>query len=226
MSMQPQAIAPFIDHTALKADTTAQEVIKLCEEARTYNFCSVCINSAYIPLAKQHLAGSAVKICTVVGFPLGASLAEVKAFEAKEAIRHGAEEVDMVINIGELKSNNWEAVREDIRQVREATQGKLLKVILENCLLTSEEIVRACEICCELGADFVKTSTGFSKWGATLDDVALMRQTVGNRAGVKASGGIRDTETALAMLEAGANRIGASASLAIIQAQASVASDY
>ncbi|MEE6075495.1 deoxyribose-phosphate aldolase [Avibacterium paragallinarum] len=215
--MQPKEIAKYIDHTALTAEKTPQDILNLCQEAMTHQFCSVCINSAYIPLAKQALAQSAVKICTVVGFPLGANLSSVKAFEAEQAINAGADEIDMVINIGLAKAHQWQAVEQDIATVLAACQGKTLKVILETCLLTKEEIVKACEICKALKVAFVKTSTGFSTGGATVEDVALMKQTVGDKVEVKASGGIRDTATALAMLNAGATRLGVSAGVAIVK---------
>ncbi|MFQ1014645.1 deoxyribose-phosphate aldolase [Avibacterium paragallinarum] len=217
--MQPKEIAKYIDHTALTAEKTPQDILNLCQEAMAHQFCSVCINSAYIPLAKQALAQSAVKICTVVGFPLGANLSNVKAFEASEAIKQGADEIDMVINLGLVKAQQWQAVEQDIAEVLTACQGKTLKVILETCLLSKEEIVKACEICKKLGVAFVKTSTGFNKCGATVEDVALMKQTVGDAVEVKASGGIRDTATALAMLEAGATRLGVSAGVAIVQGE-------
>ncbi len=215
----PKEIAQFIDHTALTAEKTEQDIIKLCQEAKTHHFCSVCINSGYIPLAQKELAGSNVKICTVVGFPLGANLTSVKAFEAKAAIAAGADEVDMVINVGLIKSQQWDTVRDDIHAVLDACGNKTLKVILETCLLTKEEIIQACEICRDLGVGFVKTSTGFNKSGASVEDITLMRKIVGENIGVKASGGIRDTQTAIAMIEAGANRIGASAGIAIISSK-------
>lgn len=224
--MQPKEIAKYIDHTALTAEKTPQDILHLCQEAMTHQFCSVCINSAYIPLAKQALAQSAVKICTVVGFPLGANLSSVKAFEASEAIKQGADEIDMVINVGLVKAQQWQAVEQDIAEVLTACQGKTLKVILETCLLSKEEIVKACEICKKLGVAFVKTSTGFNKSGATVEDVALMKQTVGDAVEVKASGGIRDTATALAMLEAGATRLGVSAGVAIVQGEKVQGSGY
>jgi len=214
--MKPNELAKFIDHTALTAEKTEKDIVQLCQEALAHHFCSVCINSGYIPLAKQQLAGSDVKICTVVGFPLGANLSAVKAFEAEQAISAGAEEIDMVINVGWIKSGKWDAVQADIQAVLAACKSKTLKVILETCLLTKDEIVKACEICRDLNVGFVKTSTGFNKGGATVEDIALMRQTVGEKLGVKASGGVRDTETAIAMIKAGATRIGASAGIAII----------
>ncbi|GMK48373.1 deoxyribose-phosphate aldolase [Paenibacillus glycanilyticus] len=210
-------VAAYIDHTALKAETTKQEIIKLCVEAKQYHFATVCVNPGYVALAAQELAGSGVGITTVVGFPLGATTTFAKAEEAKDAIANGATEVDMVINVGLIKSGDFEGVKRDVEGVVLACKGKaVLKVILETGLLTDEEKVRACEICKEAGADFVKTSTGFGKGGATAEDIALMRRTVGPDLGVKASGGVRDLETALKMIEAGASRIGASSSVAIV----------
>ncbi|AOF53038.1 deoxyribose-phosphate aldolase [Rodentibacter caecimuris] len=223
--MDSKSLAKYIDHTALTAEKNEQDILTLCDEAMKYGFYSVCINSGYIPLAKEKLAGSEVKICTVVGFPLGANLTSVKAFETQEAIKAGANEIDMVINVGWIKSNKWQAVKEDIQAVLNACNGVPLKVILETCLLSKEEIIKACEICRELGVIFVKTSTGFSKGGATVEDVALMKKIVGN-IGVKASGGVRDTKTALAMIEAGATRIGASAGIAIISNSSDTQSTY
>lgn len=223
--MDAKQIAQFIDHTALTAEKTEQDIIQLCDEAITHQFWSVCINSAYIPLAKQKLAGTPVKICTVVGFPLGANLSTVKAFETTEAIKAGADEIDMVINVGWIKSNKWDAVEKDIATVLAACAGKPLKVILETCLLSKDEIIKACEICKTLNVAFVKTSTGFNRGGATKEDVALMKRTVGD-IGVKASGGVRDTETAIAMINAGASRIGASAGIAIIHGLQDVSSTY
>lgn len=223
--MQAKEIAKFIDHTALSAEKNEQDIIKLCDEAIENGFFSVCINSGYIPLAKEKLQGTDVKICTVVGFPLGANLTSVKAFETQEAIRAGADEIDMVINVGWIKSQKWQAVKADIQAVLQACNGIPLKVILETCLLTKEEIVQACEICKALNVAFVKTSTGFNKGGATVEDVALMKQTVG-AIGVKASGGVRDTQTALAMIDAGATRIGASAGIAIIKGLSDTSTSY
>lgn len=223
--MNAKDIAQFIDHTALTTEKTEQDILQLCEEAVENQFWSVCINSGYIPFAKQKLAGSNVKICTVVGFPLGANLTSVKAFETAEAIKAGADEIDMVINVGWIKSQKWDAVRADIAEVLMACGAKPLKVILETCLLTKEEIVKACEICKSLNVAFVKTSTGFSSGGATVEDVTLMKQTVGE-IGVKASGGVRDTQTAVAMLNAGATRIGASAGIAIINGLQDNTSNY
>ncbi|UWZ93428.1 deoxyribose-phosphate aldolase [[Pasteurella] aerogenes] len=223
--MQAKEIAKFIDHTALSAEKNEQDIIKLCDEAIENGFFSVCINSGYIPLAKEKLQGTDVKICTVVGFPLGANLTSVKAFETQEAIQAGADEIDMVINVGWIKSQKWQAVKADIQAVLQACNGIPLKVILETCLLTKEEIVQACEICKALNVAFVKTSTGFNKGGATVEDVELMKQTVG-AIGVKASGGVRDTQTALAMIDAGATRIGASAGIAIIKGLSDTSTTY
>lgn len=223
--MQAEILAKFIDHTALTAEKTERDIIQLCHEAIQYGFYSVCINSGYIPIAKKMLASSSVKICTVVGFPLGAMLTQVKAFEASEAIQAGADEIDMVINVGWLKSGNWADVESDIQGVLAACGDKPLKVIIETCLLTETEIVQVCEICRKLQVAFVKTSTGFSHGGATVQDVALMKKTVGD-IGVKASGGIRDNPTALAMIQAGASRIGASASIAILEKKVTEQSAY
>ncbi|SFA38289.1 deoxyribose-phosphate aldolase [Parageobacillus thermantarcticus] len=219
-------IAKMIDHTLLKADTTKAQIVKLCEEAKQYGFASVCVNPTWVATAAELLKGTDVKVCTVIGFPLGASTPETKAFETKNAIENGAEEVDMVINIGALKDGNDDLVERDIRAVVEAAKGKaLVKVIIETCLLTEEEKVRACQLAVKAGADYVKTSTGFSTGGATTEDVALMRKTVGKNIGVKASGGVRDIKSAMAMIEAGATRIGTSSGVAIIAGK-SVDSNY
>lgn len=208
----------LFDHTILKADAAPEDVAQVCREAVQYSFASVCVNSAYVPLAVELLAGSDVRVCCVVGFPLGMAAAEVKCYEAMWAVEHGASEIDMVINVGALKAHEDDGVREEIRKVKEACQNKArLKVILETCLLTDEEKVRACLLAVEAGADFVKTSTGFSSGGATVEDVALMRRTVGPNVGVKASGGIRDAKTAQAMVDAGASRLGTSATVAIME---------
>gem|GEM_PF-6651 len=214
------AVAHLIDHTLLKANATQEEVGKLCEEARRFCFASVCVNPAYVPLSAQLLRGSGVKVCTVVGFPLGSTTPTVKAIESRDAIANGADEIDMVINVGALKSGNLQLVLDDIKAVREATRGKVMKVILETTYLTRDEKIKACELSKQAGADFVKTSTGFGPSGATVEDIRLMREMVGPTMGVKASGGIRDQETALKMVEAGATRIGASASVAISTGQA------
>ncbi|WP_160690013.1 deoxyribose-phosphate aldolase [Clostridium sp. C2-6-12] len=210
-------IAKYIDHTILKAEATAEDVKKLCSEAREYKFASVCVNGCYAKLVSTELAGTDVKTCVVVGFPLGAMTKEAKAFETTQAIENGATEIDMVINVGALKERNYELLKEDIEAVVNAAKGKaLVKVIIEACLLTDEEKVKACEISKEAKADFVKTSTGFSTGGATKEDIALMRKIVGLEIGVKASGGVRDFKTAMDMINAGASRIGASASISIV----------
>jgi len=209
----------MIDHTLLKPEGTRAQIEKLCAEAGKYEFASVCVNGVWVPLAAQLLHGTPVKVCTVVGFPLGATPTSVKRFEAAELIRAGAQEIDMVMNVGAMKSGDRARVEADIHGVADAVHksGASLKVILENVLLTEDEKVAACEICVATGAEFVKTSTGFSSGGATAEDVALMRKTVGSRAGVKAAGGIRTAADFRKMVDAGANRIGASASLAILK---------
>ncbi len=202
-------LAGMIDHTMLKADAPRDVIVRYCEEAKQYGFASVCVNSCRVPLVAKQLEGSDVKVCCVVGFPLGAMLTEAKAAEAKYAVAAGAQEVDMVINIGWMKDKDYEAVQSDIEAVREAAgKDAILKVIIETCLLTDEEKVKACELSVAAGADFVKTSTGFSTGGATAEDVALMKKTVDGKALVKASGGIRTNADALRMVEAGADRIG------------------
>lgn len=206
----------FIDHTLLKQDAKPEQVVKLCAEARQYDFMSVCINPAYVPLAAHELKGSDVKVCTVVGFPLGMNLPETKAQEAALVIKMGATEVDMVINIGKLKAGEVKYVEDEIRLVKHACGDILLKVIIETCLLTDDEKVKACLAAKAAGAEFVKTSTGFSTGGATVHDIALMRKTVGPKMGVKASGGVHDKAEALAMIEAGATRIGASSGVKIV----------
>lgn len=207
----------YFDHTILKADATEAQVAKICKEALENDFASVCVNQYYTKFVAEQLKGSDVKVCTVVGFPLGMSDTRVKAFETKAAIEDGAEEVDMVINVGALKDGKYDYVRNDIKTLKDVC-GKevLLKVIIETCLLTDEEKVKACELAKEAGADYVKTSTGFSTAGAKAEDVALMRKTVGEELGVKASGGIHTAEEAQAMIDAGASRLGTSATLAII----------
>ncbi|HSI67213.1 MAG TPA: deoxyribose-phosphate aldolase [Planococcus sp. (in: firmicutes)] len=219
-------IASYIDHTVLKADTTADQIKQLCKEAAENSFASVCVNPAWVSLAADGLKGSTVKVCTVIGFPLGASTSETKAFETKDAIEKGAEEIDMVVNIGALKSGDENLVKEDIQAVVNAAKGKaIVKVIIETCLLTDEEKVTASRLSKEAGADFVKTSTGFSTGGATIEDVKLMRETVGSELGVKASGGVRSLEDVQAMIDAGATRIGASSGVQIMQGLTSK-SDY
>jgi len=215
----PLDIARTIDHTLLKPDATAAQIRRLCEEAKQYHFASVCVNPGWARLCAELLRGSDVKVCTVIGFPLGATTPAAKAFEARKAIREGAREVDMVINVGALKGGNLDLVHRDIREVVEAAHdsGALVKVIIETALLTDEEKVIACVLAKRAKADFVKTSTGFSSGGATLRDVAIMRATVGSSMGVKAAGGIRSYADALGMVEAGATRIGASAGVAIVK---------
>ena len=200
----------LIDHTLLKPDATPEQIVKLCEEAIQFDFMSVCVNPAYVPLAAKCLEGSSVKVCTVIGFPLGMNLTRTKVEEAELAIKEGADEIDMVINVGMLKAGHDEYVEEEIRELKAVAGSKVLKVIIETCLLTDEEKVRACIASKNAGADFVKTSTGFSTGGATAHDVALMRKTVGEEMGVKASGGVRTHEDLIAMVEAGASRIGTS----------------
>ena len=212
-------IAKYIDHTVLVADARKERIEALCKEAYQHGFASVCVNSCWVSMAAKLLEGTEVKVCTVVGFPLGAMDSVSKADEARNAVRNGADEIDMVINIGFLKSGMYDEALEDIREVRKATEGKTLKVIIETCLLPDEEKRKACELSEEAGADFVKTSTGFSTGGATVEDVALMKSVVGDRLRVKASGGIRDYKTAKAMIEAGASRIGASAGVRIVEEQ-------
>ncbi|WPU65940.1 deoxyribose-phosphate aldolase [Peredibacter starrii] len=215
----------YIDHTLLKADASAAQIEKLCAEAREHEFFSVCVNSYYVKKALSFLSGSNVKVCTVVGFPLGASTMETKRFEAMKAVAEGAREIDMVINVSAIKSGEWQYVLDDMSSLAQVChqQGSILKVILETCLLTQEEKIKACELAVKAKVDFVKTSTGFSTGGATIEDVKLMRSIVGTM-GVKASGGIRDAETARKMIEAGATRLGTSASVEIVKGLTSTAS--
>lgn len=218
-SARPTAaeLAQYIDHTLLKPDAQQAAIDKVCEEAIHYKFKSVCVNSTWAPYVAKKLQRTGVLVCSVVGFPLGAMESRAKAFETRRAIEAGAREIDMVINVGALKSGDLKTVEEDIRAVRRATRGTtILKVIIETCLLKDDEKVIACELAKKAGADFVKTSTGFAGGGATVEDVALMRRTVGPEMGVKASGGVRDYETALAMIHAGATRLGTSSGVAIV----------
>ena len=208
--------AKYIDHTLLKPNATLDDIYALCNEAKEYGFMSVCVNPFFVPFASEYLEGTGVKVCTVIGFPLGATFTKTKIDEARLAIEQGADEIDMVANIGLIKAKAFKFVEEEIKFVREATKGHVLKVIIETCLLDDEEIVEACLAAKEAGADFVKTSTGFSTGGATVEAVSLMRQTVGEDMGVKASGGIRTHEDMMKMIEAGANRIGTSAGPKII----------
>ncbi|MDN9009958.1 deoxyribose-phosphate aldolase [Brevibacillus laterosporus] len=221
--MSKESVAKYIDHTALKPDTTRDMIVRLCEEAKEYRFASVCVNPTWVSLCTELLKEAPeVKVCTVIGFPLGANTPELKAYETTNAIENGATEVDMVINVGALKDKNDQLVEQDIRAVVEAAKGRaLVKVIIETCLLTEEEKVRACELAMRAGADFVKTSTGFSTGGATVEDIALMRKTVGPELGVKASGGIRSYADVEKMLQAGACRIGASAGVSIVKGEVS-----
>ncbi|EFI69547.1 deoxyribose-phosphate aldolase [Lysinibacillus fusiformis ZC1] len=216
-STMEKNFARMIDHTLLKAEATKEQIEKLCAEAKQFNFASVCVNPTWVKRSSELLQGTDVLVCTVIGFPLGANTPAVKAFEAKDAIANGAKEVDMVINIGALKDKNYELVQADIAAVVEAAKDSaLVKVIIESCLLTDEEKVKACELAVAAGADYVKTSTGFSTGGATAEDIALMRKTVGPDLGVKASGGVRSLEDMKKMVEAGATRIGASSGVAIM----------
>lgn len=217
MKEEGKPIASYIDHTLLKADATRDDIIRIAGEAASYGFASVCVNPCWVPLCRKLLEGTGVKVCTVVGFPLGASSSTAKAAETAAAVEDGADEIDMVVNIGYLRSGMDDEVLGDIKAVREACRGKVLKVIIEACLLTDEEKIRACRLAEEAGADFVKTSTGFSSGGATVADVALMRKAVGGRLKVKAAGGIRTLADARAMIGAGASRIGASAGIAIVR---------
>lgn len=207
----------YFDHTILKQDASTKQVEAICEEAKQHNFMSVCVNPCHVALCKELLKGTDVKVCTVIGFPLGANTSKVKAFETSDAIENGANEIDMVINVGALKDKNYHLVLEDVKAVVSSAKGNTVKVILETCLLTDEEIVKACELSLEAKADFVKTSTGFSTGGATKEAVALMKKTVGDKMQVKASGGIHTKQDMLDMIEAGASRIGASASIKIIE---------
>ncbi|MBK7103891.1 MAG: deoxyribose-phosphate aldolase [Ignavibacteriae bacterium] len=222
------SLARMIDHTMLKPEATPQEITTLCEEAKTYNFASVCINPSYVPLCSKLLFGTQVKVCTVIGFPLGATTTLTKRAEAEEALNNGAEEIDMVINIGKLKAGDYEYVFNDINQVVLSVKRKnaVCKVIFETALLTDEEKVKACIISKQAKADFVKTSTGFSKGGATAGDIALMRFVVGSSVGVKASGGVRTLEDAELMIKSGADRIGASASVKIVSGDKSKSEEY
>ncbi|AFN75142.1 deoxyribose-phosphate aldolase [Melioribacter roseus P3M-2] len=223
-----KSIARMIDHTLLKPETTPDDIKKLCEEARTYHFASVCVNPCFVSLCRELLQGSDVKVCTVIGFPLGATTTEVKRFEAEQALKNGAQEIDMVINVGMLKQGNYDYVFNDINQVVLAAKkyNAVCKVIIETALLTDEEKVKACIISKEAKADFVKTSTGFSKGGATAGDVALMKYVVGSSVGVKASGGIRTAEDAMLMIKSGADRIGASASVKIVKGESNTGGGY
>lgn len=210
-------INKFIDHTLLKATATEAEIIELCKEASEYDFFSVCVNSAYVSLAKKHLANSNVKVCTVVGFPLGAMSTEAKVFETEQALKDGAEEIDMVINLGELKSKNLKKVEEEIAAIKKAIGDKVLKVIIETCYLTPQEILIASELAVNANADYVKTSTGFGTDGAKMENIKLMKEAVNGNAKIKASGGIKNLDTALSYIEAGVERIGTSSGVSIVK---------
>lgn len=214
----PENIASIIDHTLLKPEATPEQVRRLCQEARTFGFASVCVNPAYVSLSAEQLAGTDIPVCTVVGFPLGNTTTAMKILETQLAIENGAREIDMVLHVGQLKAKNFEYVENDVRAVvKAADRLARVKVILETCLLSNEEVVKACTLVKQAGAHFVKTSTGFNKAGATEEHVRLMRETVGRALGVKAAGGIRDYKTAVRMVKAGASRIGASASVSIME---------
>lgn len=210
----------YIDHTLLKPEATKKQILNLCEEAKKYDFASVCVNPCHVKTCAKALQGTGVKVCTVIGFPLGANVSKVKAYETKQAIKDGAGEIDMVLNIGALKQKNYRLVKADIKAVHKAANGTLVKVIFENCLLTKKEIVKACEICMEVGVEYVKTSTGFNKYGATFEDVKLMSDTCKGKCKVKAAGGVRTYEDAIKMVqECGANRIGTSNGVAIVEGE-------
>lgn len=207
----------MIDHTVLKADTPLETVKRICDEAMEYGFASVCINPCHVAYCADYLKDSDVNVCTVIGFPLGANTSAVKAFETKDAIANGADEIDMVMNIGALKDKNYDLVRDDVKAVTEAANGTLVKVILETCLLTEDEIKKACELCVEAKADYVKTSTGFSTRGATIEDVRIMKEAVHGKAKVKAAGGVRTPEDMVKIVAAGADRIGTSAGCSLVK---------
>ena len=207
----------MIDHTVLKADTPLETVKRICDEAMEYGFASVCVNPCHVAYCADYLKDSDVNVCTVIGFPLGANTSAVKAFETKDAIANGADEIDMVMNIGALKDKNYDLVRDDVKAVVEAANGTLVKVILETCLLTEDEIKKACELCVEAKADYVKTSTGFSTRGATIEDVQIMKAAVQGKAKVKAAGGVRTHEDMVKIVEAGADRIGTSAGCSLVE---------
>lgn len=206
----------YIDHTVLKATTLTEDIKKLCAEAKEYNFYAVCINGSYVSLAKEELTGTDVKVCAVIGFPLGAMSKDAKVFEAKKCIEDGASEIDMVINVGFMKSCMYAEVEQEIAEIKKAIGSNVLKVIIENCYLTDEEKKLACEMCLRAGADFVKTSTGFGTGGATLEDLKLMKSVVGDKIKIKAAGGVKDLETAAKFIEAGANRLGTSSGVQLM----------
>ncbi|MDF2523514.1 MAG: deoxyribose-phosphate aldolase [Clostridiales bacterium] len=212
-----KTMASMIDHTILKAGATKEQIVEICSQAKEYNFASVCVSPCFVKLAAKELKDSKVKVCTVIGFPLGANSTQVKAFEAKKAVEEGAHEVDMVIQVGALKEGDFKYVQNDISEVVKASEGAHIKVIIETCYLTDEEKIKTCEIAKKAGANFVKTSTGFGTGGATASDIELMRKTVGDELGVKASGGVRSLQEALVMIKAGANRIGTSSGVSILK---------
>ena len=217
----------YIDHTLLKPESTTSQILKLCDEAIKYDFASVCVNPTHIALCSKALKGSDVKVCTVIGFPLGANTSACKAFETKDAILNGAQEIDMVLNIGALIEGNYELVKQDIKAVHDAANGTLVKVIFETCLLTDEQIVKACQICMEVGVEYVKTSTGFNKSGATFEVVKLMSDTVKDVCKVKAAGGVRSYADAVKMVnECGASRLGTSSGVAIMEGQVADKNQY
>lgn len=219
-------INSYIDHTVLKATSTVEDIKKLCKEAREYEFYAVCVNGSYVSLAKKELEGSDVKVCAVIGFPLGAMSKDAKVFEAKKCIADGAKEIDMVINIGFMKSGMYHEVEQEIREIKEAIGKNTLKVIIENCYLTDAEKKMACEMCLRAGADFVKTSTGFGTGGATLEDLKLMKAIVGDEAKLKAAGGVKDMETAIKFIEAGADRLGTSSGVQLVTTGAMKEGEY
>ncbi|SHE71644.1 deoxyribose-phosphate aldolase [Marinitoga hydrogenitolerans DSM 16785] len=225
ISLTPKDVAKYIDHTILKATTTPKDIKRICKEAKDYHFFSVCVNPVYVPLAKEELKGTDVKVATVIGFPLGSNSIDVKAYETDIALNDGADEFDMVINVGMLKAEEYNYIYDEIKAVVEAAQGKTVKVIIETCYLTTEEKIAACVISKEAGAHFVKTSTGFGTGGATVEDVALMKFVVGEALKVKASGGVRSFEDAEKMIKVGAERIGASSGVKIVSGEKSNA-DY
>lgn len=217
----------YIDHTLLKPESTTEQILKLCEEAKKYDFASVCVNPTHIALCSKALQGSSVKVCTVIGFPLGANTSATKAFETKDAIANGAQEIDMVLNIGALIESNYELVKQDIKAVHDSANGTLVKVIFETCLLSDEQIVKACQICMEVGVEYVKTSTGFNKSGATFEVVKLMSDTVKDVCKVKAAGGVRSYADAVKMVnECGASRLGTSSGAAIMEGQVADKNQY
>ena len=225
-ALSPKDLARYIDHTLLKADATASDITRLCAEAREHAFYAVCVNGSRVELARHLLEDTEIKVASVVGFPLGAMDSDAKRYETEAAIDAGAQEIDVVINIGRFKEGDDAYVLRELRDIAEATDERPVKVIIETCLLTQDEKLRACHLILDSGAQFVKTSTGFSSGGATLDDVRLLREAVGLKFGVKAAGGIRDTATALAMIEAGATRLGTSNSVAIVRGAATAAGGY